>query len=90
MNGIINSQHRFFRCSANEKLEVIPEGELRPKAEVRPTIGASSPSIRSSGTKKRLTNAELSSIKLNNVNLFSLFCLILSCCLDFSSHDSFK
>jgi hypothetical protein len=63
----------FFRCSANEKLEVISEGELRPKAQVRPTIQTISPSTRSSGLKKRLSNAEISSRTLNNVNHFLCF-----------------
>jgi hypothetical protein len=54
------------RCSANEKLEIIPEGELKPKAQVLATLQ----SIRSSGNNKRLSNAEISSTTLNAVYIF--------------------
>ncbi|UJR21385.1 hypothetical protein I4U23_024476 [Adineta vaga] len=59
-------------CTANEKLEVIPEGELRQKSsdtnnQNRLASRAISPPFRTTGNNKRLSNAEISSTT-NNIN----------------------
>lgn len=55
-----------FRCSANEKLEIIPEGELKPKPQSSNnenfiTSRSTSQSARFIGTVKRTSNTEISS-----------------------------
>jgi hypothetical protein len=67
---LIEINHQFerniFRCLVNEKLEIIPEGELKPKAQTC-TI---SPPTRSTGNNKRISNAEISSTTVNAVDIF--------------------
>ncbi len=69
-----------FSCSTNEKLEIIPEGELKQKPQptnVQNRTAAKAPSppptssltTRSTGTTKRISNGEISSTTAAAVNI---------------------
>lgn len=64
----------MYSCSVNEKLDPIPEGDLKPKPQTvstqnrsaakvisPPATSTSSPATRSSTTSKRVSNGEISS-----------------------------
>jgi hypothetical protein len=64
IDGLIDQFERdIFRCLANEKLEIIPEGELKQKAP-----GFINQNRLSSGNNKRISNAEISSTTANAVS----------------------
>jgi len=47
-----------FSCSTNEKLDVIPEGELKPKSHARRSAQPTSP------IKKRFSDTDINTVKL--------------------------
>ncbi len=69
-----NFKKIIFSCSTSEKLEIIPEGELKPKAQIINEQNRTS-SIRNN---KRISNAEISSTTVNAVNIFCFSCFFFN------------
>ncbi|CAF1152078.1 unnamed protein product [Rotaria sordida] len=80
-------------CSANEKLDIIPEGELKQKSQVTSGKNRTSsqeilPSTRSLENNKRISNAEISSTTINTNSKVSIHSSIIPSSSDISQKRS--